>query len=275
MRQRPRPIPTSENKLFGELVDRYKGPILVIGGGPSADIDLPELKRRGFKPLTVISANEHGYKQDIYRPEFAVVCDYKHGETRAMMEIVLRNHGARIITAMHFGDFRLADWKMNTNAGLTAVAVACLMGGAPVVVTGIDFYKLFDEHAPTYFHDADAVSNSNKKNRKNFEQQLAHLRARVEERWANIRAVSGGARFFWPGYKPGDGYLPHPLPRAGMHQLKALEGQKLVQCRPRPPVPWLLGTIEPLRIIRVSDIEAAELVSSKFCREVDEEMLTA
>ena len=45
-----------------DLFDTYYGkPALMIGGGPSARVDLPHLEELGFAPGLVLSANQHGF----------------------------------------------------------------------------------------------------------------------------------------------------------------------------------------------------------------------
>lgn len=197
-------------RLYGELVGSIDGPILVIGGGPSVPGALEELRRDGFKPAAVISANLHGFLQSVYPVTHAYCSDPMHGVLKVRMEKLLRPHGAPIITPNYFGDYRLAEWHAPMNAGLCAIAVAVGMGGAPVVPIGIDFYRLADPRAGTYFHDPRATSNSNTKNERNFDAQLQALvhTLRPRER-APVRPLSGKLLEVFPRYgEPAKRFVP-------------------------------------------------------------------
>jgi hypothetical protein len=123
-------------------------PILVIAGGPSVTRDLASLPS-DFRPALVLSANEHGCKQDRFKVDFIVNCDKKHCMLRVDMEEHLRPFGVPIINRWSWADVRLEDWTFAGNSGTTAVAVAAAIGGAPIVVTGIDFWGT----GRRYFHD--------------------------------------------------------------------------------------------------------------------------
>jgi hypothetical protein len=134
------------SELVTSLVHKHYGkPILVIGGGPSA---LDDLARTNITPACVISANQHGYKQDTFKPDFTVCIDNKRGHTDERMEDFLRPFGKPIIGVCHWCDYRLADWPLSGNTGLTAIAVAVLMGGYPVIAVGMDGFR-----GDKYFHD--------------------------------------------------------------------------------------------------------------------------
>lgn len=133
--------------LWGALAGKYRGPILVIAGGPSVSIDLPRLNAQ---PRAVITANAHGFKQALFTPTHALVLDDWHSVTHESMEALVRPHGVPIIGPHWWADYRMNDWNGGINSGLAAICAAILMGGEPVIVTGIDGF------AGGYFHDPSA-----------------------------------------------------------------------------------------------------------------------
>src|SRR5690606_1288195 len=129
--------------LWGSLAGQFRGPILVIGGGPSVNIDLPRLK---VEPVAVISANAHGFKQSFFPPTHALVVDAWHSVTLQSMDALVRPYGVPIISPHWWADIRINDWMSGMSTGLTAICVAALMGGNPVITTGLDGF------AGGYFH---------------------------------------------------------------------------------------------------------------------------
>lgn len=253
-------------KLIGELVGTLPGPIIVIGGGPSAPLALEALRDTyGIRPAAVISANEHGFKQSIYPVTHSVCCDAFHGETRQSMETLLRRHGVPIIAPHHFADIRLPEWKLAANTGLTAIAVAVFMGGAPVLVTGIDCYRVADPRAPVYFHDADAKSNSRTKHESNFRRQFEALEQYVSAR-APIRFVAGNALGFYPPFDPNEALAPITPPKARYYRSLA---KIIVQARPHGRVQFKLTTLEPGRLFPCSPLEAQALVHAREAKVIE------
>jgi hypothetical protein len=259
-------------KLFGDLVGQFDGPILVIGGGPSAARDLPvlrELVDRGEypEPVAVLSANEHGHRQTLFPVTHSVCCDGRHGEKRISMETLLRTFGEQpIISPCHFGTYRLPEWKLAANTGLTAVVVAVYMGAAPAVVTGLDFYRLRDKRAGTYFHDAAAVSNSNAKKPENFMSQVEAVERAIGKRPA-VRALSGLIAERWGFFDARIRFAAQPvLPDARyMRALPTL----IVQARPHPAVQFKAWTVEPGRLFPVSPNEARGPINSRACKLIE------
>jgi hypothetical protein len=206
--------PAQNPMLIGELVNQYRGPILVIGGGPSALADLHELRVANYDFKTVLSANEHGHRQTIYRIGFTVAADGVHHAKRQRMNTYIESLGVKgvpMISPAWFADYRLPDWKLASNTGLTAIAIAAALGGGPIVVTGLDFYRLEDKGAATYFHDEEAESDSNKKTRSNFEDQIEALHARIGTE-QQIRPMSGPLLGMYPRWNPYEKRKPGPLP---------------------------------------------------------------
>lgn len=126
-------------ELISSLFDKHYGkPILVIGGGPSVNGDLADLPLDYFS--AVISANDHGMRQHKFKVDYMVNVDKTHLERRMPMREFMRPFKTPIINRLSWSDYRLPYWKLVTNSGLTAVAVASVLGGHPVVTTGIDMW---------------------------------------------------------------------------------------------------------------------------------------
>lgn len=240
-------------KLVGELFGQFVGPVLVIGGGPSASGDLAALRELGVEPRAVLSANEHGHKQSIYPITHSVCCDATHGERRISMEQLLRPYGKPILSPCHFGDYRMPEWSLASNTGLSSIALAVFMGGAPVIVTGIDFYRIYDRNAPTYFYDAAAVSNSNVKNAENFERQTKALEGWIS-RHPPVRALRGALAERWGTFDPVEQVAPRlDLPQAEYRRkLPTL----ILQAHPSRPVNFKLKRVEGGRLFPASPNEA-------------------
>lgn len=133
--------------LVTELFHKWAGkPILVVGGGPSVNFDLPRLTT---EPACVISANEHGFKQQFFKVDLVTNVDKIHCLEKRPMQEILRPFGVPIVNKHSWADYRLPDWTFNGNTGLTAIALAALLGANPVIVTGIDMWS----GGRLYFHD--------------------------------------------------------------------------------------------------------------------------
>jgi hypothetical protein len=201
-----------------DLLETYVGqPALVIGGGPSARLDLPKLDEAGFKPGIVISANEHGFHQGHYKVDFIVNVDKIHCARRIHMEEYLRPYGVPIINQHSWADYRLVGWKFAANSGVTAVAVACMLGAWPVVVTGIDLFGT----GRVYFHDAD---QRNKIPRPKTGPPSHYAKQRMKElaNWSRnypIRPVSGPLKEFFPLWTPEETF---ERPKAVPYRLEAI-----------------------------------------------------
>jgi hypothetical protein len=124
-------------KLISDLMGKYSGqPILVIGGGPTAGEWIPKLPLDYF--ACVISANQHGFMQDRFKVDYIVSVDRTFGSTRTNMEDYLAKYNTPHINRWSWADYRIPEWSFNGDSGLTAIAVAAMLGGHPVVAIGID-----------------------------------------------------------------------------------------------------------------------------------------
>lgn len=242
-------------RLIGELVNQFRGPILVIGGGPSALRDLQELRDANYDFKTTISANEHGHHQQIYRIGFTVAADGVHHEKRRRMNDYLRDLGATspLISPAFFADYRLPDWKCAANTGLTAIAVAAAMGGGPIVVVGLDFYRMENPAAATYFHDPDGKSGSNSKTRRNFEQQLEALHNKIGTDH-QVRPLSGPLLGIYPRWNRFEVRKPGALPEFARFAYR----QETHLMRAHKSVRWNLCAmqVDPDVLVACSPLEA-------------------
>lgn len=204
---------TRPQALISDLFDRWYGqPILVIGGGPSVGTDLPKL---GITPACVISANDHGAHQKRFKVDLYVNCDKVHCFTRVPMEKILRPLGGAIVNRHSWADYRLPDWSFTGNSGLTAIAVACALGGNPVIVTGIDMWH----NGRVYFHPTPDVPQHMRRLRhivkpgasRRDKEAVKPLRAFAAG--TNVRPMSGPLCNFFPAYDP-DEVLPPQKPAA-------------------------------------------------------------
>lgn len=253
--------------MFGELIGAFEGPALVIGGGPSVPMDLMVLSSMKFKPSVVISANEHGHRQSTYKVTHSVCLDPRHGEKHIGMDALLRQFGDQpIITPCWFGTDRLAEWKLAANTGLTSIVVGVFMAGS-VVVTGIDFYRLSDPKAATYFHDPQGKSNSTLKSAQNFERQVKAVEAWITAA-PPVRAVSGALSQRWGtfderGISPLDWrVLPHA-------RFQREQPSIVLQAHPSLPVQFGMGRVPAMARFVVSPNEARSPVTSRRAKLIE------
>lgn len=194
------------SRLVTDLLDRWADrPILVIGGGPSVNADLPRLVEVGVKPACVISANAHGAKQQFFPVDVGVNVDKRHNLLHVPMEQHMREGlpGAIIVNKHSWADYRLPDWRFVGNSGLTAIALACVLGGNPVICTGIDFWH----GGRQYFH---TPAEPEKRKRPEIRGAVVardrdRIRPLVEFcRGANVRPMSGPLREFFKPFDPAE-----------------------------------------------------------------------
>ena len=127
--------------------------------------------------------------QGHYKVDFIVNVDKIHCAQRVHMETFLRPYGVPIINQHTWADYRLVDWKFAANTGITAIAVACMLGCWPVVVTGCDLFGT----GRVYFHDQD-FKTKNPRPKTGAPSHYAKQRMKELRTWsANypIRPVSG------------------------------------------------------------------------------------
>lgn len=194
-----------------EIFDKYAGlPALVIGGGPSALVDIPRLATADFSPALVLSANLHGLHQGNYQVDFLVNVDKVHCALRVPMEDWMRPYGIPIINAHMWSDYRLVNWTFPGNSGITAIAVACILGCYPVVCTGIDLFQ----SGRHYFHDAEGPDKAARP-KTAPPSHYAQQRVKQLKQWSGdypIRAGSGPLLTVFPAWTPGEAFKePKPV----------------------------------------------------------------
>lgn len=193
--------------LYGPYRDR---PILVIGGGPTVATDIPALPAE-FQPALVLSANEHGLRQDRYKVDYILHCDKLHCFRHVNMTDYLRQFNTPLISKWSTADVRLEEWRFSGNSGTTAVAVAAALGGSPIVVTGLDFWAT----GRIYFYDsmADMTPAQRKLAKKPIIAQPDRRLNRLAEfvKGAHVRPMSGLLSGRWPVYRPDETFGPAPV----------------------------------------------------------------
>lgn len=193
-------------KLVSELFGRWDGKMaLVIGGGPSF---LRDFKTLELKPELVISANDHGFKQDRFKVDLITNVDKVHSVRGGPMEQYLRPYGVPIVNRHSWADYRIPDWTLAANTGLQAVALAALLGADPIVVTGIDMW----ENGRVYFHQTGAKpAKPGKRVLKGAARRRMRERTQPLVRFcagANVRPISGPLTEWFKAYDPAEVLKP-------------------------------------------------------------------
>jgi hypothetical protein len=123
--------------LLSALVGPHEGkPMLVICGGPSMSEAL-ELIPADY-PACVISANGHGFKQDKFKVDYLTHVDVVFSKTQVPSAQHFAQYGVPTISRWSFADYRIPNCNFAGDTGMTAVWIASLLGGHPIVVAGLD-----------------------------------------------------------------------------------------------------------------------------------------
>lgn len=235
--------------LIADLLGKYPGPILVIGGGPSVPDDFARLPNR-FKPACVLSANAHGFMQDRFKVDYIVACDNKHSETREPMKSILAPHGVPVITRHWWGDFRLPRWPLHLNSGQTAIAVGVLLGGRPVVAAGMDCWQ-----GKTYWHNPDIKVACTGRSLGYVAKQLTQLKDWIGAE-SPVRVLSGPMIPMFPRWQE-DEEFPETLKNRKC--VAAFQGLGSWVARAEKAVSWNLAEIPAGAEFPVSKLEALNL----------------
>lgn len=191
-------------KLISDLVGpAYNGkPILVIGGGPSAAVALKNIPL-DF-PACVISANQHGFMQDRFKVDFIVSVDFTFGNGRVPMQEFMAKYNTPHINRWSWADYRIPEWNFNGDSGMTAVTVAVMLGGHPVIAVGLDRYV----GAKRYFWHETCDPNW-RKPAVNVDNLRVHTEKCIDFcRGSAVRlGAPGPMQYYWPLFKP-DEFLP-------------------------------------------------------------------
>lgn len=195
-------------RLLHEVVGPYEGkPILVICGGPSTAVNLKHIPL-DF-PACVISANEHGFKQDRFKVDFIVNVDWNFASSRQTMRERLTPYGVPIINRWSWATYRLPEWVFNGDSGLTAVMVGVLLGGHPVVPLGLDRYT----GERRYFWQEGAEPNWSRRQMPNIDNIRVNTAQCVERsRSAQVRIFDSPMRAYWPVFNHPVEILPAWVP---------------------------------------------------------------
>jgi hypothetical protein len=192
----------SVNKLVGSLVGAYRGPVLVVGGAPSAPAELETLRAGGFdiERCVIVSANEHAIHLGL-KPHFACVNDDVHHTLNEYQEPRLRKlmPDTMLLSRHWWADFR-SPQLLACNSGLKAILYAAILGANPVVVIGIEHYR-----EGLYFHPEQQgrVKKSNPNTGRSdayFAKQTTQLREKLK--WVPVRPVSGPLTQVWQQWDP-------------------------------------------------------------------------
>jgi hypothetical protein len=126
-----------QKQLIHSLIGPHEGkPIVVICGGPSVVEALERIP--ADYPACVISANAHGYKQHKFHVDFCVHVDPTFGHTRQKFGEYLEQFGATTISRWSYADYRIPEYGFPGDSGMTALYVAALLGGHPIIPLGLD-----------------------------------------------------------------------------------------------------------------------------------------
>jgi hypothetical protein len=191
--------------LVAELYGKHRGiPILVVGGGPSAPDELAAIGRERVKAMIVISANSHAWQLGL-RPDYTFCKDHLHTETKQPMEVLVRAGGAPVVSMQYWADYRCARWPIQGNSGQHAIALAALMGGAPIVPIGIDCFQ-----GETYFHTPNIPNVSLGRSSSYWKSRFTRLQGRLEG--AAVRPVGGILGGAFPLYRPYEEFARVTIP---------------------------------------------------------------
>jgi len=187
----------------GQLAGLFNGEILVVGGGIRALHDLKALGNRNF--TCVLSANAHAYKIPGLKVDFIVCKDHKHTQTKQEMRRLMAEYPAPVITRNWWGDFRLADWDLQGNSGLMAIAIAAILGGGPIYPIGFDNFQ-----EGTYWHDPQSKNVSHGLDNNHFRGKALKIAAQLFG--TQVRPVSGPLLEVFKPFDPSAERHPYQKP---------------------------------------------------------------
>lgn len=156
--------------------------------------------------MTVISANAHAWKLGL-RPDYVFCKDHVHTETGEMMEAVVRAGGVPVVTQHYWADYRAAAWPIQGNSGMMALALAALMGAAPIIPVGFDCFQ-----GQTYFHAPNRRNVSLGRPPGHWKSRFERLAGRLDG--AAIRPISGPLLGVFRRFHPDETIAPPEIPKA-------------------------------------------------------------
>lgn len=178
--------------------------ILVLCGGPSVNNDIKEVSDYDI----CISANQHGMK--VKECDFIVSMDEYHQQKNIHMREFLEDLKPKKISIRFWSDYRISGISKNAymNSGTMAVYVACLLGGNPVIVTGIDGYQ-----NGTYFHNINEDCPGLRYPYINYCLMFQYLKNLCTG--YNVRPISGPLLEYFKKYDPNEKFHPIEVPDSG------------------------------------------------------------
>jgi hypothetical protein len=247
----------SKKTLISELYGKYEGkPILVIGGGPSALTDMARVQW-GY-PKCVISANEHGYKQTRFKVDYSVSVDFTYNTGHILMRQHLAQFNAVNINRWTWADYRLPDWNYGGDSGLTAILVADMLGGWPVLAVGFDRFvgdrKYFWQPPPK---DARSAYRGPRLHHDNQRVEMEKVKSKLQN--SCVRPLSGPLTKVWPAWDGNVAGLPPYVPvETRRPPAVAVKVRTIKQAYLHPTDPIPSGVT-----ISVSELEAKRLETTK------------
>ncbi|MDE2098505.1 MAG: hypothetical protein KGL39_14725 [Patescibacteria group bacterium] len=244
--------------LLSDLRDAYaRRPIIVIGGGPSVANDLHKIPKS--YPACVISANEHGFRQDRFDVNYIVSVDYTYSMSRTPMREKLAQYGRPSINRWSWADYRIPEWHFNGDSGLSAIAVAVMLGGWPVIALGMDRWV-----GPKRYFWQEAPSGWDRRRQPNSDSIRVNTQRCVEFcAGFPVRTLSGVMQTYWPKWEgPDADYGPWVAHAAPQRTLTGKPYSILARIflHPADPVdhgPLILTAREAQPFLRVGKIRPA------------------
>lgn len=235
------------NKTLTDLVHAHLGrPAVVLGGAPCWPEDYERVRAwPDSVRAVVLAANDHAFRRPV-EVDYAVACDNPMRERLAI-------HRRPIISPRHWADYRVLH-QVVSNSGALAVVAAWVMGCAPIIVCGVEFYA-----GDTYAHDPKAPSVGKTVSVPQHLRRWEKLTAATPG--AQIRPVGGPLLQLWPAWDPIEP-AADPAPADVIRRI--VGGERVVIDRDIPQ--WHGRPLAKNSIIEARASEAAELVSQGIGR---------
>lgn len=213
-------------------------------------------------PEIVISANAHGFKQDKFKVDFIVGVDYYFSPPRGdraprlRMQDYVKQFPAKTINRWSWADYRIPEFTYSGDSGLTAILVAVLLGGHPVIPVGIDF----GQGDRRYWWDSGPDPQWRQRANYSDNQQAAREMLIDLCRDAQIRPICGPLLAHWPKWSPDEVLPPVKLPVSAQTAETGCLYSVTGTC-------FLHPTDQISGVVRLTAREAAPLLAKKkICR---------
>lgn len=212
-------------KLLAELVHAHAGrAAVVIGGAMTAPAEFTKCPVDAVR----IGTNMHGFKLGC-RLDYVVAIDqHDHNGDDMVAQLVERK--VPVISFRRYATYRFFKEPV-PNSGMIAAWAAWVMGCAPVIIIGVNFYK-----GGTYFHAPQAKSSGT---RIRPQMQMQRWDAMAKQCPGHMFRVLGGPLLdLFPLYRLGETVPPLPI----VPMDKKLRGTKMQVTK---AVPIKNGHIQP------------------------------